>query len=230
MTTWLRQRIDTVVENLPKHPAIRLIAMMLAAVVAIAGAVKAYREIFPPPPVPPPDSSQSQPIISNQAVLPSSSPPSSAGSESKEPHYASLWSCVPPGRRGGVSDFDRTRPSQRQLDDSLIFWSSNGFAEAPDCLAELLRAGASPNSALSTDELGYGSGPALHSALNQKRWRNALILLEARADPNLETIFHPGRPKGATALDMAYDFGAPPDIMDAIRARGGVSKYEKHAE
>lgn len=221
MTSRLRQRIEEVVETLPKHPAIRLIAMLLAAFVAIATAVKGYREIFPPEP----QLRASEPALVSS---PSSAPPLAPTIE--EPHYASLWSCIPPGWRGGVTDFDRTRPSQRQLDGSLLFWSSNGFAQAPNCLAILLRAGGSPDSALPTDELGYGSGPALHSALNQKRWGNALILLTAGANPNLETTYHPDSPNGKTALDMAYESMGASEIKDAIRARGGVSKYEKHAQ
>lgn len=226
MTNRLRRWIEVAVDTLPSNPTVRLLAMLLAAFATIAGAVKGYREIFPV-------NKNSQPSPTVQVVFPSvpSPPPSDAVTVDK-PGYLSLWECIPPARRVGVDDLDRTPPSQFQLNESVVFWSGNPSGRAPRCLADLLHAGASPDSALSTPVLGYGSGPALHSALNQKQWRNALILLEAGANPNLQTIYisNDHSVGGELALDMAIGSAAPSNIKEAIRARGGRSKYDEPAK
>lgn len=226
MMNRLRHWIEAIVNTLPSNPTVRLVAMLLAAFAAMAGAVKGYREIFPV-------EKDSPPPPTVQVVYPPvSSPPPTAAASVDKPGYVSLWECIPPAKRVGVNHFDRTPPSQFQLDESVVFWSGNPSGWAPKCLADLLHAGASPDSALSTPVLGYGSGPALHSALNQKQWKNALILLEAGANPNLQTIYSSNKlsAEGELALDMAIGSAAPSNIRDAIRARGGKSRYDKPAK
>ena len=213
------------VSKLPKNPTVRVTAILLAAFVAIAGAVKAYRELFP-------RETLAQSPTTVQVVTPpdSSTPPQPlVEAPVATPGYMALWECVPPALRGGVVDFNSTPLSQRQLDESLVFWSSNGTEWAPGCLTNLLGAGASPDAALPTAKLAYGSGPALHSAINQQRWENVRILLNAGANPNRETVYLKNG-RGKTALSMAIDYNAPSEIRDAIRAKGGKSQYDNPAQ
>jgi hypothetical protein len=217
MKSRLRQHLQAVVEKLPKHPVVRLVAMLLAAFVAIVGAVKSARDIWPPE-----RGSSATPASSPATPRQSAASPPNASSPEmpQEPGYAGLWAeCIPAVLRAGVSEIDDTPPSQQQLNASLVFWSGNGWAKAPKCVAKLLHAGADPDSVLPS-EFGYASGPALHTALNQRRWENALILLRAGAKPNLKTIYHPDSPDGMTALEMASM--APSNIKDEIVARGGI--------
>ena len=224
LLAWIASAVDL----LPKHPLIRLLALALGAFGAIVGAVKGYNELFPPdkPPLAPP-------VLNVQVTVPPapSAPVAPSAAESKQLDYSKLWGqCIPPGLRGGVNDFASTKPQGRQLDESVVFWSGKGSAEAESCIRQLLLAGGSPNAALSGPELGYGSGPALHSALNQRRWTNARILLEEGADPNLGTVYRPSPtifPRGELALDAAIGGRAPPDMLEAIRQRGGTSGYQR---
>lgn len=200
-----------------RSPFIQLGALIVSGFVAIAGGVKAYRDIFgSPAPSKAESSPNGQGVISALPVDPQMPISAPLATKPLEP-YAHAWSCiVPPAQPKGVS------PLQYQLDDSLLYWVWFGTSDAHNCVSYLLSAGASPDAMDKSATQGYGSGPALHSALQNKQWANALTLLAAGADPNLRTTYKPANsPNGRTALDVARYAGADKAIRDEIIKRGG---------
>ena len=209
--------VRLVIAYIQRSPYIKLGALILGGFVAIAGGVKAYREIFDSPT---PPKMASPPVV--QVVIPpppvNPQGPGNAPLPTKplEP-YAEAWSCIVPPAQAKVIP-----PQQFQLDDSLLYWVWFGTPKARNCVIYLLSAGASPDAMDTSAKQGYGSGPALHSALQNQQWVNALALLAAGADPNLRTTYKPANsPDGRTALDVAKYAGADQAMRDEIIRRGG---------
>jgi len=212
----IRNGVRATIAAIRRSALVKLAAMLIAGFVALASAVKAYREVFPstqrpvaPPPVTvvvPTTTMPPQPVLSEPTAKPAGGP------------YANLWQCVVPP--AVARPFP---PASQALDDALLYWSSRD-PTAHHCLIYLLRAGASPDATDPTGSQGTDSGPALHAALARKQWVNALTLLRAGAQPNLRTAYRPeSLPKGRTALDVARYAGADEGIRNEIVRRGGVS-------
>ena len=91
------------------------------------------------------------------------------------------------------------------------------------CIELLIENGADVNSYRTPPEGSFADGPPLHLALNQRRWEIAMYLLSEGANPNLLTSWPgPDNPGGSgySALDMATDSSAPPDVIQELISHG----------
>jgi hypothetical protein len=209
--------LSALIRRISKNPLIKLCAMLLAALGAAAGGVEALHKFFPDAPAEPPKINLHVDV----------SPPVPPKDEKPPCNDTHLWICIPPILRKDVTDFC-TAPSQYVLDQAVLIWAP--LRDAGSCLRTLLAEHASPDAATdSSIESYFGAGPPLISAIVAKQPSNALILLNAGANPNLRSAYKGfgDGPYGLTSLDAALDWNSPPEVIAAIKERGGVTSTNR---
>lgn len=126
-----------------------------------------------------------------------------AMAEAAKAERIKIWNCIPPGRRGAVTNFEISEPTRTQIGEGLLFMSGESGAYPLVCVDTLAKAGADPNYTAEVgaeSELDFGSGPPLHYAISQRRWDVVAKLVEVGANPQRRSLY-----RGISAIQMAAE-------------------------